>query len=195
MESVQLSFKYSEEEYLAAARLFLWRSKETLLRILTTIALLTLALALVLWLIDFGLPWWFTISLLLLTGIGLFHGIFIDLPRRHFRGDPKFQDEYSLTFSDEGIRFRTRAIDASIAWSLYTGVIENENFYLLIYGKNVASLSIIPKRSFRDSKQETAFREMLRRHIDHKLPVTGIRGGTADESNYTPASLEPPDWR
>lgn len=195
MESVQLNFKYTEEEYLAAARLFLWRSKETVIRLIVSFALFSLVLILLLSLIDLSLPLWFTISLLLLAGIALFHGLFFDLPRRHFRGDPKFRDEYSLTFSDEGIRFKTRNIDASLAWSLYTGVIENENFYLLIYGKNIASLSIIPKRAFRDSKQEAAFREMLRRHIDHGLLLKKITEGTASESEYSPSSLEPPDWR
>lgn len=195
MEFVQLSFKYTEDEYVAAARLFMWRSKETLIRLVVSFAFLSLGLILLLSLIDIGLPPWFMISLLLLVGIALFHGFFLDLPRRHFRGDPKFRDEYSLTFSDEGIRFKTRSIEASVAWSLYTGVTENENFYLLIYGKNIASLSIIPKRAFRDSKQEAAFREMLRRHIDHRLPLKKITEGTASESEYSPSSLEPPDWR
>ena len=195
MESVQLSFKYTEEEYVAAARLFMWRSKETLIRLVVSFAFLSLGLILLLWLIDVGLPLWFTISLLLLVGLALFHGFFLDLPRRQFRGDPKFRDEYSLTFSNEDIRFKTRSIEASVAWSLYTGVTENENFYLLIYGKNIASLSIIPKRAFRDFKQEAAFREMLRRHIDHRFPLKKITEGTASESEYSPSSLGPPDWR
>lgn len=182
MESVELSFKYTEEEYLAAARLFLWRSKETLIRLVVSFAFLALGLILLLSLIDLALPLWVTMSLSLLVGIALFHGFFFDLPRRYFRGDPKFRDEYSLTFSDEGIRFKTRSIDASVAWSLYTGVIKNENFYLLVYGKNIATLSIIPRRVFRDSKQEAAFMELLRRHIDHRLPLKKFTEGTPGES-------------
>jgi hypothetical protein len=181
MESIQLSFKYTEEEYLAAARLFLWRSRETLIRLVVTFAFLSFGLILLLSLISFALPLWATISLSLLVGVALFHGFFYDLPRRYFRGDPKFRDEYSLTFSDEGIGFKTRNIDASVAWSLYTGVIENKNFYLLIYGKDIASLTVIPKRVFRDSKQEVTFVEMLRRHIDYKLPLKKITEGPASE--------------
>jgi len=171
MEPVQLSFKYTEEEYLAAARLFLWKSKEALMRIVVIFALLSLGFVLLLSLMDLSLPLWATVSLIVLVAMALFQGFFFDLPRRHFRGDPKFRDEYNLTFSDEGIRFKTRSIDASVAWSLYTGVIENANFYLLIYGKNIAMLSIIPRRTFRDPEQDAAFREMLRRHIDHGLPI------------------------
>ena len=195
MESVQLNFKYTEEEYLAAVRLFVWRSKETLVRLVVTYILITFGIILLPLLIDLGLPLWAPISLLLLVGIAFFHGFLVDLPRRYFRGDPKFRDEYSLSFSDEGIGFKTRNISASVAWSLYTGIIENESFYLLIYGKNIASVSIIPKRAFRDSKQEAAFREMVRRHIDHRLPMRQISDETSRESEYVPSSLEPPDWR
>jgi len=195
METVQLNFKYTEKEYLAAARLFLWRSKETLVRLAASCILISLGLILLFSLIDLGLPLWLPISLQLLVAIALFHGFLFDLPRRYFRGDPKFRDEYSLSFSNEGIGFKTRSINASVAWSLYTGVIENESFYLLIYGKNIASVSIIPKRVFRDSKEEAVFREMLRKHIDHSLPMRQISDETSSESGYVPSSLEPPDWR
>ena len=195
MESVELNFKYTEEEYLAAARLLLWRSKETLIRLVASYILISFGLVLLLLLIDLGLPLWVPISLILLVGIALFYGILFDFPRRYFRGDPKFRDEYSLSFSDEGIGFNTRSIKASVAWSLYTGVIENKSFYLLIYGKNIASVSIIPKRVFRDSKQEAAFGEMLRRYIDHSLPMKQISDGASSETEYVPSSSEPPDWR
>src|SRR6266700_4498177 len=141
MESVELNFKYTEEEYLAAARLFVWRSKETLIRLVASYSLISFGLILLLLLVDLGLPLWAPISLLLLVGIALSHGFLFDLPRRYFRGDPKFRDEYSLSFSDEGIGFKTPSINASVAWSLYTGILENERFYLLIYGKNITSVS------------------------------------------------------
>ena len=69
-------------------------------------------------------------------------------------------------------------------------MIENESFYILVYGKNIHSLSIIPKRVFQDSQQERTFRELLRRNIDLKLKV-----GDGEEKEYAPARLEPPDWR
>jgi hypothetical protein len=195
MESIELSFKYSEEEYVSAVRLYLLKGKETLVRLGITFACLCLALILLFSLLDLALPLWFTISPLVLIGIALFHALFVRLPRRHFRGNPKFRDKYSLTFSDQGIRFKTKSIDSSVAWDLYTDVIENERFYLLIYGKNIASFSIVPKRSFRDSTQEATFREMLGRHIVLKPPVKKIPEESAGESEYTPKSFEPPDWR
>lgn len=195
MESVQLSFKYTEQEYVAAVRLFLLRSKGTLIRLGLTLAGLCLTLILLFSSIDLAMPLWFTIALFVLLGTALFHALFVRLPRRQFRGNPKFRDEYSLTFSDEAIRFKTRSIDSSVAWDLYTDVIENENFYLLIYGKNIASFSIVPKRSFRDSMQEAVFREMLGRHLVLGPPSKNLPGVTPGESEYTPSSFEPPDWR
>jgi F0F1-type ATP synthase assembly protein I len=191
-EAVQLNFSQTENEYLAATRLYFWNSKELVLRLLVGYALFSVVLFLLALLVDFSLPPWFLIILLVLGGLGLFHGFLIDLPRRYFRGDPKFRDEYNLTFTDAGIQFKTQNINASYAWSFFTQVIENDKFYLLVYGKNIASVSIIPKRAFRDSKQEKTFREMLRRNIDHKLKLSD---GEREEKEYVPTSLEPPDWR
>lgn len=50
-------------------------------------------------------------------------------------------------------------------WSLYTRVIEDDSFYIMIYGRDIHSLSIIPNRAFRDSEQELTFRKLLRRHF------------------------------
>ncbi len=111
MESIQLSFKYTEAEYLAAARLFLWRSRETLIRLVVTFALLSLGLILVLSFISLDLPLWSTISLSLLVAIAFCHGFFFD----------------------------------------------------------------------RDSRQEATFVEMLRRHIDCRLPLKKIKEGRASE--------------
>jgi hypothetical protein len=195
MESIQLTFKYTEEEYVSAVRFFLLRSKETLIRLGLTLGGLCLALILLFSLLELELPLFLTISPLVLLGIAIFHALFVRLPRRQFRGNPKFRDEYSLTFSDEGIRFKTRSIDSSVAWDLYTEVVENDRFYLLIYGKNIASFSIVPKRSFRDSMQEAAFREMLGRHLALGAASTNIPGERVGEGEYTPSSFEPPDWR
>jgi hypothetical protein len=169
LDTVQLRFKYTEAEYVAAARLFLWRSRELVIRLVLTFAFISVGVILLLSLTDLPLPLWATISVGLLVGIALCHGLFLDLPRRYFRGDPKFRDEYDLTFSDQGIKFRTTNIDAFVDWGLYTGVIQNKNFYLLVYGKDIASISIIPRRAFQDPRHEMAFREMLGRHIEGSL--------------------------
>ena len=97
-----------------------------------------------------------------------------------------------MKFSDAGMEFKTPHVSASLQWSLYTRVIENDRFYIMVYGRDIHSLSIIPKRAFRDSEQEITFRKLLRRNLDPKLRLTP---GENESQQYVPGRLEPPDWR
>jgi hypothetical protein len=54
------------------------------------------------------------------------------LPRRLFRRNPKLHDEYSLVFSDDGIRFRTSHIDSQLAWNLYSHVLMTADSYTTV---------------------------------------------------------------
>ena len=190
--TVQVSFRHTEKEYLAAARLYFWNSKELLARLIISYVFLSGGLFVLAMLVDLSIPPWVLIILILLVGVAGFHGYVIDLPRRYFRGDPKFREEYHLTYTEAGIEYKTLHASGSFAWSFYTDVIENESLYLLIYGKDLPSITIVPKRAFQDSKQELAFRDMLRRHVNHKLK-TGDR--EIEKQEYSPRGLEPPDWR
>lgn len=191
-ETVTLIFTHTEEEYLAAARLYFWHSKALLVRLIVSGVLVSVCMVLLTMLLNFALPIWFLVILIFLVGIALYHGYIIDLPRRVFRGDPKFREEYNLIFSDAGITLKTQNINSSIKWNFYTGVVENDQFYLLIYGKNLPSFSVCPKRAFRNNKDEMTFRELLRRHVDPKLELSA---GNRETKDYVPPSLEPPDWR
>lgn len=189
-QSVQLSFRHTEQEYLAAVRYYVWHSKELLLRMVIVYVLVSTGMVLLLQLFGTPFPLWAVISFVVLAGVALFQGYLVDLPRRYFRGDPKFRDEYTLTFTDAGIEFRTTHLNATLAWSLYTDVIENDKFYVLVYGKGIHSLSIFPKRAFTDERQETTFRQMLRRHVDHNLKLSAVEH---ERREYIPPA-QPPDW-
>ena len=89
--------------------------------------------------------------------------VFFLVPRRIFRRNPKLHDEYSLTFSDEGIHFRTAHIDSQLAWTLYTNAVVSGNSYLLYYGES--QLSIIPKRFFPSTDKREQFEQLLVRHL------------------------------
>lgn len=188
-DKVELRYSLTEQEYLSAVRFYLMRSKRLMVRVIVWLLLVLAGLFLLNVVIDFILPIWFILALVVLIGVAFFHGYLVDLPRRYFRSDPKFRQEYNLTFTDAGIEFKTQDINSSIAWSLYTRVVENENFYILVYGENIPSLSILPKRAFRDSNEENDFRQMLRRHIDQDFKLGD------GEREYVPASSQPPDWR
>jgi hypothetical protein len=88
---------------------------------------------------------------------------FLVIPQLAFRYEPKFRDEYSLTFSPENIQFRTANIDSHLEWSLYTKVLVNAHAYLLYWGSR--TFTVIPKRIFQNTQQQEAFDELLAKHI------------------------------
>jgi hypothetical protein len=191
-ESVHISFRHTETEYLAATRFYFLRSTALQTGWIVTFILVSAGLVVLPLILDYSLPLWFTLALIGVVGAGLFHRTVIDIPRRYFRGDPKFRDEYHLTFSDAGIEFQTLNMSSMIAWNFYTGVIENDKFYLMKYGNNIHSVSMIPKRAFADSRQESTFRQMLRRNLDPQLKLSE---GERENQGYVPKNLQPPDWR
>jgi hypothetical protein len=192
-EVVQLSFRYTEQEYLAAYRCYVLRAKELLLRVAAFYILLSVGLLLITFVIvDFAFPIWAIVSFGFLLGLSMLYGYFTAHPKRYFQNDPRFRDDFNLTFTDAGIELRSPTVNSSVAWSLYSAVIENDKFYILVYGRRLHFLSIVPKRAFRDSKQEIAFRELLRRHLDHTLKLSPAE---REKSEYLPPPFAPPDWR
>ena len=192
-KTISLRFKYTEEEYIAATRLYMTRSMDFAIRLMICTSYAIACIALFVWL-EFASE---AIILMIVLAcfpflIGFLH-LFV-LPRQRFRSDPKFKDEYFLQFSDDGIQFKTTDIDALLQWSLYNKVLENERFYLLVYGKHM--ISVIPKRAFADAKQEEAFSEMLRRNLPAYANSKRLKAHQPDErpTAYVPPT-EPPDWR
>lgn len=194
-DSVQMTFRHDEKEFLAASRLYFWRSRELVVRFIVIDVLFAILMVIINVLTGFVVPLWALAALIVLVWVGWFHGYVIDLPRRRFRGDPKFREEFNLTFRDANIEFRTASVNATFAWDFYTGVIEDENFYLLLYGKNIHSCSVLPKRAFRDRNQETLFRRMLRRHLDPDLKLSNVEQETPEFVPSSTGSFQPPDWR
>ena len=188
-EAVQLSFRYSEEEYLAAIRFYFWHSKTLLGRAILTYVLFSVALVLLPLAMGFSLPVWANLALVGIAGVALFHGYVVDRPRTYFQGDPKFRDDYYLTFTDAGIEFHTQNMSSMTAWNFYSSVVESDSFYILIYGENIHSLSIVPKRAFQSSNQDITFRQILRRNVDPTLKLS------TGERDHAPQRLESPDWR
>ncbi len=90
-------------------------------------------------------------------------GAFIVVPPLAFRFQPKFRDDYSLTFSPQGIHFRTAHIDSQLQWSLYSRVLIDAHSYLLYYSSR--TFTVIPKRVLQNSEQQSAFEQMLGQHI------------------------------
>ncbi len=85
------------------------------------------------------------------------------IPPLAFRRDPKFRDDYSLTFSPEGIHFRTVNIDSHLQWSIYSRALIDAHSYVLYYGSR--QFTVIPKRVFQSTEQRQAFEELLAQHV------------------------------
>jgi hypothetical protein len=191
-EVVHLNFRHTEQEYVAATRLYMLKNTELVIRLVVFYVLFSAGVLLLSLISDFSLPVWFIVIVVGLLGLLIFHGTCVALPKRYFRGDPRFRDDYNVTFSDSGVHLKTQNIESSTAWNLYTRVLENDKFYVLVYGRDIHAIAILPKRAFLGSKQETTFRELLRRHVDHTLKLSAAE---REKSAYLPPPSGPPDWR
>lgn len=188
IRAVELAFTYTEDEYTEAARAFYARASDPKFAFYLGVGVV-LAGLLLSWVAGdpyFGGAMLFAVLIVLARWL---YGRWA--MRSLFRRNPKFRDEYRLTFSDEGIIFRSKSVESRLGWEFYTGLWETPDFYYLIYGEDMFSL--IPKRAFRTPLREAAFRELLRRKLEPKTgaPPPELKS-RADE--YVPPA-EPPDWR
>lgn len=193
METINLRLNYTEEEFISATRFYMLRSTDFLLRLTIFTLYVVGCIGLLMWLdVNSSILLLFFIALFI-PFIFAFTFLYV-VPRQRFRSDPKYMEEYTLQFSDDGIQFKTAQVDALLQWSLYTKVLENERFYILIYGKNM--ISVVPKRAFSNSHQEAAFNQLLKRKLPAQLESKSVKERKQVElkDSYVPPA-EPPDWR
>lgn len=88
---------------------------------------------------------------------------FVVIPRIVFRSEQKFRDDYSLTFSQDGIHFLTAHIDSQLQWSIYSRALVDKNSYVLYYGSR--QFTVIPKRVFQNAEQQDLFEKLLSQHV------------------------------
>ena len=160
-EPVRISFDNQQADLLAAERLYYRHSVWSKLDKLVAIMLFAVGVFSV-W--GAGPAWWTLIwfplaaaewfNLLSLKGLWV---------RYSFKRNPKFHETYRLSFSHDGIGFKTASIDSTIRWSHYTRALENESLFLLIYGSRM--YTVVPKRAFADPSEIDSFREIVSRNI------------------------------
>jgi YcxB-like protein len=90
-------------------------------------------------------------------------GAFTVIPRLIFRREPKFHDDYALTFSPDGIHFRTTHIDSQLQWSMYSRALVDVHSYVLYYGSR--QFTVIPRRVFQSAEQQQVFERLLIQHV------------------------------
>lgn len=156
METVSLSFRYAEEDYVGAMRTHYARRLRLPLDIAVIVGVAVLgAYELRSGSRNFGIG---------LLGVSIIFTLllisaFTLIPKVAFRREPKFRDDYNLEFSPLGIHFRTVHIDSNLQWSLYTSALVDAHSFILYYGAQ--QFSLIPKRVFRDVSQRQAFERLL----------------------------------
>jgi YcxB-like protein len=159
--NVHLSFRYLERDYVRALRAHY--SSRLRLRLDVAVAIGVAGVGVYLW--QSAATHWLgvaCVSVAILFALMLV-AAFTVIPPLAFRREPKFRDDYSVTFSPEGIHFRTAHIDSQLQWSLYSRALVDGHSYVLYYGSH--QFTVIPKRVFESSNQQQAFERLLTQHI------------------------------
>jgi hypothetical protein len=197
MEAITVNFKLSEKEYLDAARLICnpkqadWKFGAASASVLLPFGFFMLALG-----AGFELLPALALAFMLFPVFVYLYFFHLNvIARRCYKGDRKFRDGMTVTFTDEHIIVQSKLIESKQNWKLYTDVLEGESCYALIYGKDIRMAAMIPKRAFKSKKQHMAFRELIGAQFARTMPVQQVGELEAAEREYQPASLEPPDWR
>ena len=159
--TINLSVRYAENDYVRALRTHYASHLRLRLDIISSIALF--GIGAYLWSSP-SLHWFALACIVVAVALALIlFAAFTVIPPLTFRREPKFRDDYSLTFSREGIHFRTAHIDSVLQWSLYSRALIDTHSYLLYYGSR--QFTVIPKRVFQGLEQQQAFDQLLTQHI------------------------------
>jgi YcxB-like protein len=167
METIDLSFRYAEQDYVRAMRAH-YASRLRLPLDITVIVGVAILGAYEWRLGSHGLG----ITLLCASGILALMLVvaFTVIPRVSFRSQPKFRDDYSLRFSPQGIHFRTAHIDSDLQWAMYTGALVDTYSFILYYGSQ--QFTVVPKRVFQDGSQRRTFERLLVQNVPNVVDKT-----------------------
>jgi YcxB-like protein len=159
--TINLSFRYAEIDYVRALRAHYASRLRLRLDIVVTFVLA--GIGAYLWHSP-SAHWLGIACIVVAVAFGLMLvAAFTIIPPLAFRREPKFRDDYSLTFSPEGIHFRTAHIDSQLQWSMYSRALIDAHSYVLYYSSR--QFTVIPKRVFQSLEQQQAFEQLLTQHV------------------------------
>ncbi len=161
---ITIEFDHRLDEHQRARRLY-YKKKSSLARAdkIVAIFLVVFGVASV-WLA--GLRWW-SLIWFVLAPLEWFDLLSIEplILRYVFKRSAKFHERTTLSFSEERIHYKTPSIDSTLDWSLFTGLIEDDELFLLPY-KAPRTYATIPKRSFASEEAKAEFRELVRKKVN-----------------------------
>ncbi len=159
--TINLSFRYAEIDYVRALRAHYASRLRLRLDIVVTFVLA--GIGTYLWHSPRG-HWLGLACIVVAVAFGLMLvAAFTIIPPLAFRREPKFRDDYSLTFSPKGIHFSTAHIDSQLQWSMYSRALIDDYSYVLYYSSR--QFTVIPKRVFQSVEQQQAFEQLLTQHV------------------------------
>lgn len=189
---IEFTFSYTEEEYVSAARAFLWRRRDpkferTLMAVFGAVLVLIFVLAGDPYLGGFMLTF-----MLAVLAVGYF--AYRLQPRMALRREPKSRGPFRVRFAEEGIRIDSKEFDTKYNWGYFPKLLETAEFFFFAYTDEL--YFPVPKRALRDRGEEAALRELLRRKFGERMETHGLpaAGSPEIEHEYVPPP-EPPDWR
>lgn len=189
---LNLHFKYSEDDYIPALRMYLMRKPKFIALFSFFYLLLISLLRLLLGSGSYYETTWFVLfsTVVLFALLGFFLYAF---PHQKFRHSYKAVDEYWIHITEHGIIYGTEHGNGALPWRRCTKLLEGKQFYLLEQGRG--EVTVIPKRAFKDKEEERAFRAMLKRKLTPGLSSKLLKQTERElEAEYVPPE-KAPDWR
>jgi len=166
-EPIKAVFTYSRDEYLRAVRRH-YRTHIYAVRDIVVGMIAVIAGLIIYFSDESRLYAWIliVIGLILLTMVAY---AFLVLPKLMYRSDPRLKWEYSLTFYEDRIEFKTKEIDSILKWPLYHSWLGDDEFYILYHGKR--NLSVIPRRALKSDNSDERFASLLERKLGPPLHI------------------------
>ena len=159
--SVTIEYQLSELDVARAARAHFGSWKRLFIDIMIALALIEIGL----WFgADKGYAALFGIVAAMIGAIFLLMLLwaFVFMPKAAMR-EPRYQSPFRLTFSEEGIEFRTSDLESRLQWSLYGRALRANGCWLLYHMRD--HYSIIPLRAFARDEDRKAFEALVETHV------------------------------
>lgn len=159
---VELTFKYSEKEYVKAARQYLIINRT--IRKIDIFVIPLFIIFSIFYAINSGFNLYSIVALIVAT-FALLMGsmLYFYVPIKTFRSTSKFHEEYYLLFNDNGIKFKTATINSELKWDTYSNILSNKDFYFLIQHPRI--YTVIPKRAFENNQVIENFERLVTNHL------------------------------
>ncbi len=165
---MRIEFQYSPDEYYRAVWLHYRQGLSPKLDIFASILCFIIGIA---FLNRGNTPIAYILISVSILLLGLIIAARFIIPRIIFNNHPKYREQYTLEFSEEGITFKTASIDSKLLWSLYNRAVIDSEHYLLYHGKN--TFTVIPKRTLQSHDDLRRFESLITAKLGDNIARVG----------------------